>query len=252
MRIAIPLQQGRFSQHFGGAETFAFYTVDAADRTIAERQLDAPPEHGRGIFPMWLRKKGATVVLAGGMGPRAIDIFAQHGIEVVLGVQGDDPDRWFGAISTAPSRPPARLPRPRLPRLRHTTTEATRSGRLPLASTPSKEDKMPKQGQRTEEGRRSRRRTGTRTGRRHGWRPRTRTGWRPNGWRWLLPLPQVRASGASQPRIALSPGAVSELWFGHGSRGIGPPPGDRESPRGQEHDDRDRRRTTRRSIPDRR
>jgi len=92
MRIAIPLQQGRFSQHFGGAESFAFYTVDPADRTIAERQLDAPPEHGRGIYPMWLRKKGATVVLAGGMGPRAIDIFGQQGIEVVLGVQGDDPD----------------------------------------------------------------------------------------------------------------------------------------------------------------
>jgi len=92
MKIAIPLHQGKFSQHFGGAETFAFYTVDAASRSVAERQLDAPPEHGRGIYPMWLRKKGATIVLAGGMGPRAIDIFAQHGIEVVLGVQGDDPD----------------------------------------------------------------------------------------------------------------------------------------------------------------
>jgi len=92
MRIAIPLQQGRFSQHFGGAETFALYTVDAADRTVGEPELDAPPEHGRGIYPMWLRNKGATVVLAGGMGPRAIDIFAQHGIEVVLGVQGDDPN----------------------------------------------------------------------------------------------------------------------------------------------------------------
>jgi predicted Fe-Mo cluster-binding NifX family protein len=32
------------------------------------------------------------VVLAGGMGPRAADIFAQQGIEVVLGVNGDDPD----------------------------------------------------------------------------------------------------------------------------------------------------------------
>jgi predicted Fe-Mo cluster-binding NifX family protein len=92
MRIAIPLHQGKFSQHFGGAESFAFYSVDTADQTVTESQLDAPPEHGRGIFPMWLRKKGATVVLAGGMGPRAIDILAQQGIEVVLGVQGDDPD----------------------------------------------------------------------------------------------------------------------------------------------------------------
>lgn len=92
MRIAVPLHQGRFSQHFGGAETFAFYTVDTANRSFAERQVAAPPEHGRGIYPTWLRRNGATVVLAGGMGPRAIDIFAQHGIEVVLGVEGDDPD----------------------------------------------------------------------------------------------------------------------------------------------------------------
>ena len=92
MRIAVPLHQGRFSQHFGGAEAFAFYSVDAASRSIVERQVGAPPEHGRGIYPTWLRRNGATVVLAGGMGPRAIDILTQHGIEVVLGVEGDDPD----------------------------------------------------------------------------------------------------------------------------------------------------------------
>ena len=92
MRIAVPIHQGQFSQHFGGAEAFGFYTVDPASRTITERRLDAPPEHGRGIYPMWLRNQGATVVLAGGMGPRAIDILGRHGIEVVLGVRGDDPD----------------------------------------------------------------------------------------------------------------------------------------------------------------
>jgi ATP-binding protein involved in chromosome partitioning len=92
MRIAIPLQQGKFSQHFGGAESFAFYNVDETSRAIGERHLDTPPEHGRGIFPVWLRNQGATVILAGGMGPRAIDILGQQGIEVVLGVRGEDPD----------------------------------------------------------------------------------------------------------------------------------------------------------------
>ena len=92
MRIAIPLHQGKFSQHFGGAETFAFYNVDDTSRTIGERLLDTPPEHGRGVFPMWLRQQGATVVPAGGMGSRAAAIFAHHKIDVVLGVEGDDPD----------------------------------------------------------------------------------------------------------------------------------------------------------------
>jgi predicted Fe-Mo cluster-binding NifX family protein len=92
MKIAIPLHQGRFSQHFGGAEEFALYSIDAATGTVSDLRRHVPPEHGRGIYPMWLRQQGATVVLAGGMGPRAVDIFASQGIEVVLGVEGDDPD----------------------------------------------------------------------------------------------------------------------------------------------------------------
>jgi predicted Fe-Mo cluster-binding NifX family protein len=92
MKIAVPLHQGKFSEHFGGAEAFAFYTVDDGNRAIGERQTGSPPEHGRGVFPMWLRKQGATVVLAGGMGPRAVDMFTQHGIQVLLGIRGDDPD----------------------------------------------------------------------------------------------------------------------------------------------------------------
>jgi len=92
MIIAVPIREGRFSSHFGGAETFAFYTVDDAGKEVADRTLAAPPEHGRGIFPMWLRKKGVTTVLAGGMGPRASGILAGHGIEVVLGAAGEDPD----------------------------------------------------------------------------------------------------------------------------------------------------------------
>jgi predicted Fe-Mo cluster-binding NifX family protein len=92
MRIAVPLHQGKLSEHFGGAESFAFYTVDEANGTVNEQQTGAPPAHERGVFPMWLRQQGATVVLAGGMGPRAAGILAQHGIKVVLGVRGEDPD----------------------------------------------------------------------------------------------------------------------------------------------------------------
>ncbi|MCU0305252.1 MAG: hypothetical protein MUC56_14465 [Thermoanaerobaculales bacterium] len=92
MKIAIPLHEGRFSQHFGGADEFGLYTVDTTTGAVCERRRDVPPEHGRGIYPVWLRQQGATVVLAGGMGPRAVDIFTAQGIEVVLGVQGDDPE----------------------------------------------------------------------------------------------------------------------------------------------------------------
>lgn len=92
MKVAVPIEQDAFCAHFGGARAFALYTVDDAARTITGRHVGTPPEHGRGVYPMWLKQQGATVVLAGGMGPRAVDIFAHHGIEVVLGIAGIDPD----------------------------------------------------------------------------------------------------------------------------------------------------------------
>lgn len=90
--IAIPMVGDRFSSHFGGAEAFALYSVTEGDHSVRERRVLVPPEHGRGIFPVWLHQLGASVVIAGGMGPRASDILSRHGIQVVLGAQGDDPD----------------------------------------------------------------------------------------------------------------------------------------------------------------
>ena len=98
MMIAVPIREGSFCSHFGGAEAFALYTVDETSRTISEHRQAAPPEHGRGVFPMWLRKQGVTTVLAGGMGPRASDIFAGHGIDVVLGAEGGDPEAMVQAF----------------------------------------------------------------------------------------------------------------------------------------------------------
>ena len=94
--IAIPLMDGRFSDHFGGAQAFALYRIDEATGQVTERRVLPTPEHGRGIYPVWLSQQGADVVLAGGMGPRATGILAQHGIQVVLGIRGDDPDSVVG------------------------------------------------------------------------------------------------------------------------------------------------------------
>jgi ATP-binding protein involved in chromosome partitioning len=93
MTIAVPMIGERFSEHFGGAQSFALYDVDEEGRTFDGRRVVATPVHERGVFPAWLREIGATVVLASGMGPRASGMLAQYGIEVVLGVQGDDPDQ---------------------------------------------------------------------------------------------------------------------------------------------------------------
>lgn len=88
--IAIPIRDGDFCDHFGGAETFAFFDIDTTGEVLARPQM-TPPEHGKGVFPVWLRQQGVTTVLAGGMGPRAKQIFNVNGIEVITGVVPDTP-----------------------------------------------------------------------------------------------------------------------------------------------------------------
>jgi ATP-binding protein involved in chromosome partitioning len=90
--VAIPLVNGRFTGHFGGAEQFALFDLDDATRSVAGHRIGVPPAHERGVFPVWLREQGVTAVLAGGMGPRAQQILERFGIEVVLGIEDGTPE----------------------------------------------------------------------------------------------------------------------------------------------------------------
>ena len=97
LKIVVPTIDGRFSSHFGGADRFAIFEVDEGSRTIASQVSAAPPPHEHGSFPLWLRDQGATVVLAGGMGPRAVQMLGQFGIETVVGVGGGEPEQLVRA-----------------------------------------------------------------------------------------------------------------------------------------------------------
>jgi len=90
MRIAIPLAQGKLSQHFGHCEAFAL--VDVADGKISSREDVPAPEHEPGLLPRWLASKGAKVIIAGGMGARAQGLFAEQGIEVLVGAPPEAPE----------------------------------------------------------------------------------------------------------------------------------------------------------------
>ena len=92
MRIAIPLSDGRLSEHFGHCQKFALLDVDPDSKTVTQRtDHDAPP-HEPGRLPAWLAERGANVIIAGGMGQRAQGLFAQQGITVVVGARADTPE----------------------------------------------------------------------------------------------------------------------------------------------------------------
>ena len=109
MKIAVPLAEGKLSMHFGHCESFALLDVDAAAKRIISRQdLDAPP-HQPGLLPPWLAERGANVIIAGGMGQRAQALFAQQGIEVVVGAACETPERLVNEYMANRSRSPNKL-----------------------------------------------------------------------------------------------------------------------------------------------
>jgi ATP-binding protein involved in chromosome partitioning len=92
MRIAIPLEDGRLSSHFGHCEHFALVDVDTAEKKIVKREdIDAPP-HQPGLLPPWLAERGADMIIAGGIGQRAQALFAEHGIKVISGAPSETPE----------------------------------------------------------------------------------------------------------------------------------------------------------------
>ncbi len=86
MKIAIPIENGRLNSHFGGSREFAIVEVDANAKTILHSETLPAPKHEPGAFPRWLHSLGIQVIIAGGIGQRALTLFAEQGINVVAGL----------------------------------------------------------------------------------------------------------------------------------------------------------------------
>lgn len=90
MNIVVPTAQGVLCNHFGHSEKFAM--VHVVDGKIVGTDLLDPPAHEPGVIPKWLSGEGANVIIAGGMGARAQELFAGYGIEVLVGVANSSPE----------------------------------------------------------------------------------------------------------------------------------------------------------------
>ncbi len=91
-RIAIPITDGKLSEHFGHCEHFAVFEVDEEKQAIVGKQEVEPPSHEPGVLPKWLGGMQVNLIIAGGMGQRAQELFKNHGIEVIVGAPVDIPD----------------------------------------------------------------------------------------------------------------------------------------------------------------
>ena len=93
MRIAIPCANNNgldseISMHFGKSPYYAF--IDIEDNKIKNVEIVPVPfaNHGPGDLPNFVKQNRGEIVIAYGMGGRAVDFFNQLGIKVITGVKG--------------------------------------------------------------------------------------------------------------------------------------------------------------------
>jgi len=91
MKIAIPIADGQLCLHFGHCQQFAIIAVDD-DKNIIATEMLTPPPHAPGVIPKWLAQQNANLIIAGGMGQRAVSLFNENNIEVIIGVAPDTSD----------------------------------------------------------------------------------------------------------------------------------------------------------------
>ena len=87
LRISVAAMGNTVAGHFGHCENFIFF--DTEDGKILAEESVPNPGHRPGFLPNFLADRGAKVIISGGMGGGAVDIFNERDVEVILGAQGN-------------------------------------------------------------------------------------------------------------------------------------------------------------------
>jgi len=68
------------------------FDVNPQEKKILKREDVKAPPHQPGLLPPWLAGQGANVIIAGGIGQRAIALFHEQGIQVLVGASAEKPE----------------------------------------------------------------------------------------------------------------------------------------------------------------
>lgn len=90
-KFAIPTVGEVLTPHFGHCEKFAI--IETEDGSILSVNYLSPPVHQPGVYPRFLADHGVDVIISGGMGFKARDLFSMNNIEVCVGVSSDSPQK---------------------------------------------------------------------------------------------------------------------------------------------------------------
>ena len=87
MKIAVASEKNMVTEHFGHCINFNIY--ESEDGKITKSDSIPNPGHKPGFLPNYLNDIGVNVIISGGMGGGAIDIFNEKNIEVIVGATGE-------------------------------------------------------------------------------------------------------------------------------------------------------------------
>ncbi|NLZ38591.1 MAG: dinitrogenase iron-molybdenum cofactor [Firmicutes bacterium] len=87
IKIAVASDNDMVTEHFGHCPNFNIFDVE--DNRIVKSESIPNPGHRPGFLPNYLNDMEVKVIISGGMGARAINIFNEKGIEVIVGASGN-------------------------------------------------------------------------------------------------------------------------------------------------------------------
>jgi Mrp family chromosome partitioning ATPase/predicted Fe-Mo cluster-binding NifX family protein len=87
MKIAVASELNQVAGHFGHCSNFNIFETE--NEQIISSESIPNPGHKPGFLPVFLHEKGVKVIISGGMGGAAVELFNEKGIEVIVGAAGD-------------------------------------------------------------------------------------------------------------------------------------------------------------------
>lgn len=87
MKVSVATDNGMVAGHFGRCPEYTIANI--VNGKVENIQTVKNPGHEPGRIPQFLHEQGVESIICGGIGARAIGFFADFGIEVVAGIQGN-------------------------------------------------------------------------------------------------------------------------------------------------------------------
>jgi predicted Fe-Mo cluster-binding NifX family protein len=99
MKIALPSNQDQVDEHFGHCEYFTIFTIDDQNKIQSQETITPPTGCGcKSNIASVLAQMGVKYMLAGNMGPGAVNVLGMSGIQVLRGCKGkvkDVAESWL-------------------------------------------------------------------------------------------------------------------------------------------------------------